>query len=72
MTLTPVSFQEHITSPASLKDCTLTDTKLVAKRRFAFVGYKTAEDAQKVKEWFNGTYIGTTKIAVEDVRDEVR
>ena len=34
-------------------------------RRFAFVGYKNLLDAQRAKEYFDSSFIGTTKITVE-------
>jgi multiple RNA-binding domain-containing protein 1 len=49
----------------------LTDLKLVSKRRFAFVGYKTDEEAIRVKGWFDGTFVGSGKIQVDFVDDEV-
>lgn len=59
-------------SPASLKDAAITDTKLVSKRRFAFVGFRDEAQAGKVKEWFDGSYaFGGGKVQVEVVRDEV-
>ncbi|OXG90689.1 multiple RNA-binding domain-containing protein 1 [Cryptococcus neoformans A2-102-5] len=69
--LNPDSFRKTLLSPATLKSTTITDTKLVPKRRFAFVGYKDAEEAQRVKEWFDGTYaFGAGKIKVDFVKDE--
>jgi multiple RNA-binding domain-containing protein 1 len=50
---------------------TVTDAKLVTdpksgkSRGFAFVGYRTAEQAQKAVEWFNGTFVDMRKISVE-------
>ncbi|KAJ9095967.1 hypothetical protein QFC21_005329 [Naganishia friedmannii] len=57
-------------STTNLAECTITDLKHVAKRRFAFVGYVDEEQARRVKEWFDGTYLGSSKIKVEYVRDE--
>ncbi|KAJ1531958.1 hypothetical protein ONE63_000596 [Megalurothrips usitatus] len=51
----------------------LTDVQLKYKngvfRRFAFVGYKTEEDAQAALDFFNNTYFGTYKMQVEICRD---
>lgn len=50
---------------------TVTDAKLVTDARtgrsrgFAFVGYRTQEEALKAVEWFNGTFMDMRKIAVE-------
>nr|XP_018264963.1 multiple RNA-binding domain-containing protein 1 [Kwoniella dejecticola CBS 10117]OBR87121.1 multiple RNA-binding domain-containing protein 1 [Kwoniella dejecticola CBS 10117] len=67
----PESFRSSLSTPKSLTSCTITDLKLVPKRRFAFVGYKDAEEAQKVKEWFDGTFeFGGGKVKVDFVRDD--
>jgi len=50
---------------------TVTDAKLVTdnktgkSRGFAFIGYRTCEEAIKAVEWFNGTFIDMRKISVE-------
>lgn len=54
---------------------TLTDVKVALKpdgtsRRFGFIGYKTDADAKRAQEWFNRSYIDTTRIGVEVI--EVR
>ncbi|WVN85548.1 multiple RNA-binding domain-containing protein 1 [Cryptococcus depauperatus CBS 7841] len=70
-TLNPTVFQATLKSPSSLSDCSITDTKLVPKRRFAFVGYKDAEEARKVRDWFDGSYMfGGSKVKVDFVKDE--
>ncbi|GFZ43298.1 Multiple RNA-binding domain-containing protein 1 [Saitozyma sp. JCM 24511] len=71
-TLTPDTFRSHLTTPPNLRSSTtITDTKLVPKRRFAFVGYKTDDEARRVKEWFDGSFsFGGGKVQVEFVRDE--
>lgn len=72
-TITAESFKSKLTEPPSLKDSVVTDTKLVQKRRFAFVGYQSEEDAVKAKEWFDGSFVfGGGKVKVDFVRDEVR
>nr|XP_031859355.1 multiple RNA-binding domain-containing protein 1 [Kwoniella shandongensis]KAA5526427.1 multiple RNA-binding domain-containing protein 1 [Kwoniella shandongensis] len=69
--ITPETFKSTLSSPASLSSTTITDTKLVPKRRFAFVGYKDADEAKKVKEWFDGTFgFGGGKVKVDFVRDD--
>lgn len=35
------------------------------------MGYLDEEQARRVKDWFDGTYLGSSKIKVEFVRDEV-
>ena len=43
----------------------MTDAKSGKSRGFAFVGYRTQEDAQRAVEWFNGTFVDMRKISVE-------
>ncbi|KAI0752041.1 hypothetical protein C8Q74DRAFT_1211476 [Fomes fomentarius] len=55
---------------------TLTDVKLVLKpdgtsRRFGFIGYKSPQDAERAKKWFNKSFIDSSRIAV-DVVDGVK
>ena len=47
----------------------VTDVKVATKpngtsRRFAFIGYKSEEEAAKAKNWFDRTYIDSTRISV--------
>lgn len=49
---------------------TLTDVKVAhkqdgASRRFGFVGFKTDKEAKNAQEWFDRTYIDTTRISVQ-------
>lgn len=43
----------------------VTDTKLISHRRIGYVGYKTPDDALQALNYFNRTYIQTSKIRVE-------
>ena len=48
----------------------ITDIKVALKadgtsRRFAFVGYKSDDEAVKAQQWFDRTYIDTTRINVQ-------
>jgi len=43
----------------------VTDTKSGKSRGFAFIGYRTNEEAQKAVEWYNGTFVDMRKISVE-------
>lgn len=64
-------FKSKLTEPKTLQSVVVTDTKVVAKRRFAFVGFRTEEEAAKVKEWFNGSFVfGGGKVKVEFVSEE--
>lgn len=69
--ITPEAFKSKLTEPKTLQAVVITDTKVVAQRRFAFVGFRTDEDAAKVKEWFNGSFVfGGGKVKVEFVSEE--
>nr|XP_019050622.1 multiple RNA-binding domain-containing protein 1 [Kwoniella bestiolae CBS 10118]OCF29552.1 multiple RNA-binding domain-containing protein 1 [Kwoniella bestiolae CBS 10118] len=69
--LHPDSFRSALSKPKTLTSSTITDLKLVPKRRFAFVGYKNTEEAQKVKDWFDGSFeFGGGKVKVDFVRDD--
>ena len=51
----------------------MTDAKIMKtgdgkSRQMAFVGYKTEEDATKALEYFNNTFVDTSKISVEYAR----
>lgn len=54
----------------SYLQCTITDVKLARNtqglsRRFAFIGFETAQESSKAISYFNNSYIGTIKIVVE-------
>lgn len=49
----------------------ITDVKVVAKRRFAFVGYRNNEEAARVQSWLQGSMVGGMRVKVEEVREEV-
>jgi multiple RNA-binding domain-containing protein 1 len=34
-------------------------------RRFGYVGFKTADDAERAREYFNGTFVDTCKISAD-------
>jgi multiple RNA-binding domain-containing protein 1 len=72
--ISPTRLKEHFSSSQSgnaFFSATITDAKLVTdpksgkSRGFAFVGYRTAEDAQKAVEWFNDTFVDMRKVSVE-------
>ncbi|KZT58178.1 RNA-binding domain-containing protein [Calocera cornea HHB12733] len=54
---------------------TLTDARIARKpdgtsRKFAFVGYKTHEEAERAKAWWDRTYIDGSRINVEVVEEK--
>jgi len=69
--VTPVQLRQHFEQ----KGCppgTLTDVQVAFKpdgtsRRFGFVGYKTDEEASAAKNWFDKTFIDSTRIHVTPV-----
>lgn len=73
--LTSKDFKTHFSQTSSAENSlNVTDVKLVHKkdgtfRRFGFIGYKTAVEAKKAQDWFNGTFFGSTKIQVEVIED---
>lgn len=78
--LTPEALRKHFSgqvvkntpSTSSLKTFTLTDAKIAYKpdgtsRRFGFVGFKTEEEAEEAKQWFDRSFIDSMRIGVEVV-----
>jgi len=64
--LTEDRFRQHFAKLGQITDAKLKFTKEGKFRNFGFIGYKSAEEAQKAIEYFNGTYIDATKINVEE------
>lgn len=46
----------------------ITDIKLIPKRRIAFVGYKTPQEAAKAVKYFNKSFIRMSRLSVEIAR----
>src|ERR1700735_4624877 len=66
--ITPSSLQDHFQSKKG-PGGTLTDVKVALKPdgtsgRFAFVGYKTEQEANAAREWFERSFIGSSRISV--------
>lgn len=66
--VTPARLREHFEQRGS-PGGTLTDVKVAMKddgtsRRFGFVGYKTDKEALAAKEWFDRTFVDSTRIHV--------
>ncbi|KAI0053501.1 RNA-binding domain-containing protein [Auriscalpium vulgare] len=67
--ITPVRLKDHFNQKDG-PGGTITDLKVALKqdgtsRRFGFVGYKTEAEAVKAKEWYDKTYIDSTRVRVE-------
>ncbi|KAF4623126.1 hypothetical protein D9613_002318 [Agrocybe pediades] len=65
--VTPARLREHFEKGGP--GGTITDVKVSSKsdgtsRRFGFIGFKTNEEAQKAQQYFDRTFIDTTKISV--------
>lgn len=69
--ITPEKLREHFQNkngPGGI----ITDVKLLSKpdgtsRRFGFVGFKSDKEAAAAKDWFDRTFIGSTRINVSVV-----
>ena len=51
---------------------TLTDVKLVLRpdgtsRRFGFIGYKTPQEAERARKWYDRTFVDSSRITVDIV-----
>lgn len=69
--ITPESLKEHFLQ-AKGPGGTITDVKVAHKqdgtsRRFGFVGYKSEGEATKAKDWFDKTFLGTSRVRVDIV-----
>ncbi|XP_051176560.1 probable RNA-binding protein 19 [Leptopilina boulardi] len=63
--ITEDKLKEHFSKKGKITDVQLKYTKEGIFRRFCFIGYKTEEEAQNAVDYFNQTYIDTSKISVE-------
>lgn len=66
--VTPARLREHFEQKGG-PGGTLTDVKVSSKsdgtsRRFGFIGFKSEAEAQKAQQWFDRTFIDSTKITV--------
>uniref|UniRef100_A0A1I7YW15 RNA-binding protein 19 n=1 Tax=Steinernema glaseri TaxID=37863 RepID=A0A1I7YW15_9BILA len=60
--------RKHFAGYGTITDCQLKYTRDGVFRRFAFVGFDSEDSAAKAANYFNNTYIGTTRIAVEECK----
>lgn len=63
-TLTEQEFRQHFT-----KRFVATDLKHFSKRRIGYVGFKTADDAEKAVKYFNKSFICMSRLHVELAKD---
>ena len=67
--ITPALLKDHF-SQSKGPGGTITDAKVALKqdgtaRRFGFIGFKTDDEALKAKEWYDKTFIDSTRVRVE-------
>ncbi|XP_060561749.1 probable RNA-binding protein 19 [Ruditapes philippinarum] len=61
--------RNHFGKVGSVTDCSLKYTKNGVFRKFAFIGYKTEQEAQSALKQFNKTFIDASKIVIEIAKD---
>ncbi|KAF8468870.1 hypothetical protein BDZ91DRAFT_721286 [Kalaharituber pfeilii] len=66
--LPPNKFTENDFRSHFEKFAPITDIKLIPNRRIGYVGFKSAEDAERAVKYFNKTFIRMSRIAVEIAR----
>lgn len=62
-------FRSLFASKGEITDLRLCKTKDGVFRRFGFVGFKTEEQAENAMQFFNNSFIDTSKIQIEIARD---
>lgn len=71
--LTDVRLREHFSQKGAVTDVKLMKRPDGTSRRFGFVGFRTESEAQAAQEYFDRTYIDTSRISVavaKQVNDE--
>lgn len=58
-------FREHFAKKGEVTDAKLMKTQWGTSRKFGFIGYKTEAAADAAMQYFNNTYINTSRITVE-------
>lgn len=66
--LTESRLREHFAAKGVVTDTKILYNQDGSSRRFGFVGFKSDEDAQAAKNYFDRTYIGTSRISVQVVQ----
>ena len=62
--VTEQKLKSHLGEGKCITDCTLKYTKEGVFRHFAFIGFKTEDEAKAVQKKFNNTFVNTCKITV--------
>lgn len=63
--LTEDKLKEHFAKQGDVTDVKLMKNKFGESRRFAFIGYRGLEEAEKLVKFFNNSFIDTLRIDVE-------
>ncbi|KAI8645694.1 hypothetical protein BD408DRAFT_411386 [Parasitella parasitica] len=63
--LSEEKFREHFAKKGEVTDAKLMKTQWGASRKFGFIGYKTEAAADAAMNYFDNTYINTSRIHVE-------
>lgn len=63
--LTEDKIREHFRKQGNVTDVKLMKKRNGESRRFAFIGYKSYEDAENAAKFFNESFIDTARISVE-------
>lgn len=63
--LTEKRFKEHFAKKGVVTDAKIIYTKDGRSRLFGFIGYRTAEEANRAIKYFNNSFIDTSRVTVE-------
>jgi len=63
--LTEERFREHFGKLGPVTDAKIVKTKDGRSRMFGFIGYRNPEEARRAVEYFNGTFVDTSRVRVE-------
>eukprot|EP00727_Mastigamoeba_balamuthi_P005684 m51a1_g1735 hypothetical protein (754) ;mRNA; r:161398-164064 len=66
--LTEARLRDHFSKAGIVTDAKILKTKEGNSRKFGFVGFASANDAQKAIKMLNGTFVDTSRISVEPAK----
>eukprot|EP00128_Syssomonas_multiformis_P011643 Colp12_sorted_trinity150504_noHs@33144 len=66
--ITPERLREHFAQKGEITDVKLAKTDKGVFRRFGYIGFKTEKEAEDAVDYFNKTFVDTSKIEVEIAR----